>query len=166
MGTDSASPADIGGCREGDPDSQPREPAFGEVNPDHAACHTAAQRRIALGVVALLFILCCAFFAGRSDRTDGSDRRAMEAVRATIDPNVARWYELAQLPGIGLTLAGRIVQYRTDRAGESPAARSVFVRPEDLMQVRGIGPKKVQRLRPFLRCGDAPAESEGGRVRP
>ncbi len=157
MGTDSANPGGIGGSDPNDGDRRPRRPISGEANPDDAACQAAAQRKTALGVIALLFVVCCAFFASRRDRTNDSDRPAMDAVRTTIDPNAARWYELTQLPGIGRTLAERIVQYRTDRAGESPAGRRVFTRPEDLMQVRGIGPKKVQRLRPFLRCGDGRA---------
>ena len=87
----------------------------------------------------------------------GPSARAGVMIRITPDPNAARGSDRPQRPGIGRTLAGRHGQYRTDGAGESPAGRRVFTRPEDLMQVRGIGPKKVQRLRPFLRCGDGRA---------
>lgn len=62
--------------------------------------------------------------------------------RFLVDVNQAEWPELAQLPGIGPTLAGRIVSSR-DAAG---AYRSV----EDLRRVRGIGPRKLEAMRRYL----------------
>src|SRR5690606_20402589 len=59
-----------------------------------------------------------------------------------VDINEAQWPELAQLPGIGETLAKRIVAHRTER-GE-------FISHEQLRDVRGIGPLTLERLRPFL----------------
>lgn len=59
-----------------------------------------------------------------------------------IDINQAGWVEWTQLEGIGETLAQRIV---ADRELHGPF-RSI----EDLSRVDGIGPKTIERLRPFL----------------
>lgn len=59
-----------------------------------------------------------------------------------VNLNVAPMDELMLLPGVGHVLAERIVLYRQD----SGAFESV----EDLTDVRGIGRKTVQRLRPYV----------------
>jgi competence protein ComEA len=60
-----------------------------------------------------------------------------------VDLNEADWPELIQLPGIGQTLAQRIVE---SRETEGP-----FLDHGDLMRVRGIGPKTLEGVRPYLR---------------
>jgi competence ComEA-like helix-hairpin-helix protein len=47
-----------------------------------------------------------------------------------------------RLPGIGPSLAARIV---ADRAERGP-----FQTPEGLLRVRGIGPRTLERIRPYL----------------
>ena len=59
-----------------------------------------------------------------------------------IDPNRASASELVRLPGIGPSLAGRIVADRDQHGG--------FPSPEALLRVRGIGPKTLDRIRGFL----------------
>jgi len=59
-----------------------------------------------------------------------------------IDPNRASAAELIRLPGIGPSLAGRIVADR-DQNG-------AFSSPQALLRVRGIGPKTLDRIRGFL----------------
>ena len=59
-----------------------------------------------------------------------------------VDLNQADWPELAQLPGIGETLAKRIV--------ESREMQGPFLDHSDLQRVRGIGPRTVESLRDFL----------------
>ncbi|GEM_PF-3750540 len=59
-----------------------------------------------------------------------------------VDLNQATWVELAQLPGVGPVLAKRIVEYRR-RHGN-------FHRVEQLLRVRGIGPRRLEHLRPFV----------------
>ena len=49
---------------------------------------------------------------------------------------------LDRLPGIGPALAGRIVEHRRTRG----PFRSV----DGVLDVRGIGPKKLERMRPYL----------------
>jgi competence protein ComEA len=60
-----------------------------------------------------------------------------------VDVNKAEWPELAQLPGIGRTLAERIV---ASRRTDGP-----FLDHEDLRRrVNGIGPVTLDRIKPYL----------------
>ena len=59
-----------------------------------------------------------------------------------VDINQAAWPELAQLPGLGPTLARRIVEYRM--------IHGPFRCVEELERVQGIGPKKLERIKPYL----------------
>jgi competence protein ComEA len=59
-----------------------------------------------------------------------------------VDLNRATVAELEGLPGIGPKLAQRVVDHRT--------SRGPFHKVEDLQQVKGIGRKKFDRLRPFV----------------
>jgi competence ComEA-like helix-hairpin-helix protein len=81
------------------------------------------------------------------------------SLQDTIDPNVAPWPELTVLPMIGPSKAQAIVAYREERlaAGAVDEFGRVFRCAEDLDQVRGIGPKTVERIRPFLRFDAEPA---------
>lgn len=59
-----------------------------------------------------------------------------------LDINTADWPELTMLPGVGQTLAQRIVQWREQNGP--------FVDNDDLLRVPGIGPKTLRRIRPYL----------------
>ena len=59
-----------------------------------------------------------------------------------IDPNTAPADSLELLPGIGSTLADRIVAYRQ---------HTPFQTELDITNVYGIGPRLYERLRPYLR---------------
>ena len=64
-----------------------------------------------------------------------------------IDINAASPIELAEaLPGIGPVLSERIVAHRE--------ANGPFVRTDQLMGVRGIGPATYERLRPLITVGE------------
>ena len=83
----------------------------------------------------------------------------------TVDPNTADWAELTYLPQIGEAIAKRIVAYRQEQAPlASPKAGGeqarVFTCPEDLAAVRGIGPKTLEAIAPYLRF-TSPAEAPG-----
>jgi competence protein ComEA len=70
-------------------------------------------------------------------------RRAAEPLRpASIDVDRASEAELLRLPGIGPALAGRIV---AERASGGP-----FGGPDGLLRVHGIGPKTLEKIRPYL----------------
>ena len=70
------------------------------------------------------------------------DRADPLEARFQVDVNQAQWPELAQLPGIGEVLARRIVDSRVE-AGD-------FTDLDSLRRVRGIGPRTIERLRPYL----------------
>lgn len=73
-----------------------------------------------------------------------------EAVAGRLDPNVAPWWELAQLPGIGEVTAKAMVAYRQGaRVGEQ-VCRRAFRKVADLQAVKGIGPKRAAGLRDHL----------------
>ena len=59
-----------------------------------------------------------------------------------IDINRADSVALLKLPGIGPVLAGRIVAYR-DSAG-------VISGTHDLLKIKGIGAKKLAKIRPYI----------------
>lgn len=71
------------------------------------------------------------------------DRAEPQVARFDVDINSADWPELIQLPGIGETRARRIV---ASRQADGP-----FVDHDDLRRVHGIGPKTLERIRPYLR---------------
>jgi competence protein ComEA len=69
---------------------------------------------------------------------EGGDRAG-----AGVDLNSAGSAELIGVPGIGPVMAGRILAYRR----ESGPFRSV----DDLIRVRGVGPRTLEKIRPYLR---------------
>ena len=65
-----------------------------------------------------------------------------QPVAFTIDINEADWPELTLLPGIGRTLAQRIVAFRSEQGP--------FRRIDELLAVHGIGPKLLSNIQPHL----------------
>jgi competence protein ComEA len=53
-----------------------------------------------------------------------------------------------QLPRVGAKTAERIVTFRKQHGG--------FQRPEELMNVKGIGEKSFAKLKPYLALGATP----------
>ncbi|HME82677.1 MAG TPA: helix-hairpin-helix domain-containing protein [Candidatus Eremiobacteraceae bacterium] len=76
---------------------------------------------------------------GRSSRSSAHKL----AVGQTLDVNTATPEELVQLPGVGPSLAQRIVDYRQQNGP--------FQTVDDLQNVPGIGPSKFDRMAPFIR---------------
>jgi competence protein ComEA len=59
---------------------------------------------------------------------------------------------LVTLPGIGPATARAILAHR--------AAHGPFKSVDDVIAVRGIGPKKLEDLRPHVRVGGTPASAD------
>lgn len=70
------------------------------------------------------------------------------APQRPVNLNTATVTELMQLPRIGQKTAERILAFRKQHGG--------FQRPEELMNVKGIGEKSFAKLRPFLTLTPAP----------
>ena len=68
--------------------------------------------------------------------------KATKAEVGTVLLNKATAKELESLPGIGPAIAERIVAYRTEQGK--------FSEISELMNVKGIGEKKMAQLRPHL----------------
>lgn len=102
------------------------------------------QRTVAvlvlLGLVALAVYWLAA--GGPSGELVELDRHATRPAEFRVDVNTAPWPELAQLPGLGETLARRIVG---SRQLDGP-----FATHDDLQRVSGIGPKKLAKIKPYL----------------
>ena len=64
---------------------------------------------------------------------------------SVVDLNRASRQELERLPGVGPTIAQRILALRDSLGG--------FRTPDDLERVRGIGPATVARLKPLVSAG-------------
>ena len=52
-----------------------------------------------------------------------------------------------RLPGIGVGLAGAIVDYRENFSGKKPTFETI----DDLQKVKGIGPKKAESMKEWLK---------------
>ena len=64
------------------------------------------------------------------------------AARKVVNVNEASSAEIARLPRVGTKLADRIVAHRKEHGP--------FRRPEDLMQVKGVGEKFYATLKPYV----------------
>jgi competence protein ComEA len=60
-----------------------------------------------------------------------------------VDINRAGTEELTTIPGVGKTLAQRIVDFRDEHGP--------FKRVEDLLKVKGIGEKSLEKIRPYVK---------------
>ena len=73
--------------------------------------------------------------------------RSVATEDARINVNTASAEDLEMLPGIGPALSAAIVAYRE--------AQGPFREPEDLLQISGIGEKKLQGFCDLIRFDDA-----------
>ncbi len=78
--------------------------------------------------------------------------RTTRAPQRPVNLNTATVTELMQLPRIGQKTAERILAFRKQHGG--------FQRPEELMNVKGIGEKSYAKLKPFLALTAASAAAK------
>jgi competence protein ComEA len=102
------------------------------------------QASLGVLIASALALLAAAWWrhgGGRGGLVD-VDRAAPLVAKFQVDVNRADWPELIQLPGVGLVLAERWIAER-ERGGE-------FQSLEDLSRIRGVGPRTLERIRPYL----------------
>lgn len=128
----------------------PSPPDFAEAKPESA---TLWLRRADQLLVGLLVTVTIVLFAIDYARLSGWGSKPVEILRLPeteyqykLDVNQATWVEWALLDGIGEVLGKRIVE---DREKNGPF-RSV----DDVLRVKGIGPKKMEQMRPWLEIRD------------
>lgn len=83
---------------------------------------------------------------GAGERPAAAGRRgrgsSVKSAPGMVNVNTASLEELDTLPGVGPSTAQKIIEYRD--------SHGPFASPEGLMDVKGIGPKKLEKMRPFL----------------
>jgi competence protein ComEA len=125
---------------------------------------TSSDQRVAafLLITALLGMGVYGVWQGRlRGRMIEIDQAPPVEIAFQVDINSAPWPELALLPRIGEVLAKRIIE---DRETNGP-----FRDLDDLQRVRGIGPRTLEGMRPYLvpladieaTAGDAGSGDEG-----
>jgi competence protein ComEA len=82
------------------------------------------------------------FFLGRWSKEPPPVAFAQESAAPSLDLNQASRAELRLIPGIGDALAQRII--------DSRAQRGPFKSVDELRRVSGIGPKTLERIRPYI----------------
>jgi competence protein ComEA len=101
-----------------------------------------AFRRSLTALLATLAFAAGAGFALPAHASDtGAHGRKHHSYAGKVNVNTASETQLTALPGIGPAKARRIVAARQHKR---------FARPQDLVRVKGIGPKTVRKLMPYL----------------
>ena len=80
--------------------------------------------------------------ANAEEKTEGEARGKNEADVQLVNINTATEEELTELPRVGPVIAKRIVEFRAEHGN--------FETLEELMNVKGIGEKTFERLKPLI----------------
>ena len=95
-------------------------------------------------LITTLFLATALAFGGISPVAAAVAAPAAAAVKAPapVNVNTAAATQLVRLPGIGKTTADRIIAYRTEHGP--------FKTVDDLVKVKGIGKKTLEKLREMV----------------
>src|SRR4029077_7487963 len=101
-----------------------------------------------------ILLLCCTLLAA------GAAIGKKIPPTAPLDLNTATAAQLAQVPSIGASTAKAIVQFR-QKSG-------LFEGVEDLLAIRGISPRKLEQIRPYVNISKPaprrPSSSRGSAI--
>jgi len=100
---------------------------------------------LTLAVVAAAAIAVSPARASAQDKPTAARAAAKPASTSPVNINTASAADFEALPGIGATMAARIVEYRQKNGP--------FKKIEDLMNIRGLGEKNFLKLKPQLTLG-------------
>ena len=112
--------------------------------PTNPAAVSERAARCGAGLLLAIGLLCLL-------SSEGGDGHKEQRAALRIDPNTATRAELMLLPDIGPVRADAIVAQR-DAAGAGIDAA------DDLDRVRGIGPRRLEKLNPHVRLGSPSKE--------
>jgi competence protein ComEA len=147
-----ASPADPAPART----IQPAAPPVVEGGPVESHFWLTRGDQLIFGLLSFVGLILLGVYWVRlsnwGTRTVEIERLPARQSEFRIDANSATWVEWGQIQGIGDGLARRIV---ADREQNGPF-RSV----DDLTRVKGIGPKTLEHLRPWVRVNTESPPSE------
>ncbi len=102
--------------------------------------------RLILAALSLALLGLCGLHVARARGLAGPAPEIREAERVSshvIDVNTAPWWELQAIRGIGEKRARAIVECREKKNGG-------FASVEELVEVRGIGLRSLEPMRPYL----------------
>ncbi len=102
-----------------------------------------SEKLVLIGVIALVLASALAQRAAFAPELQIS--QFLARLSEPLDLNSATLDELIDLPGIGPVLARRIIEYRERYGG--------FRTLEELLKIRGIGPKRLEQLKGRVRLG-------------
>ena len=104
---------------------------------------------VGVGVLGLMAVLMVSVNMYRVYRAH--QRPMLDVTPERINPNTASMAGLVRLPGIGKARAMDIIDYRKHQQ-DGPAFQS----PQDMENIRGIGPKTAEKLAPWLTFEEEP----------
>lgn len=78
----------------------------------------------------------------KSTRARGASQTSVAAAPTSVDLNLADARELTSLPGVGASLAARIIAFREENGA--------FTSVEDLADVSGITPHLIDQITPYV----------------
>jgi competence protein ComEA len=87
-------------------------------------------------------LFCLAVVTPAVEATAAEPTRIAAAEVAKVNINVATAKELQGLPGVGQVTAERIIAYRTEKGK--------FRSPDDLLKVKGVGKKSLEKIRGLI----------------
>ena len=100
--------------------------------------------------VALLMAVCLWAATVTLSAQNGTAKPA--APVAVVNLNTATASQIATMPGVGEKAAARIIEYRDKNGG--------FKKPEELMNVKGIGEKSFLKLKALVTVTDPKAAKQ------